>query len=255
MPPTDTVAATHATLGRLGALLPVSPQIAHIDVQREAVRRLEDAGYTAAWANEMIGGKDVFTQLAVLLAETTHLVFGTCIANIWARPPQTANAAAATLAQAYPGRFVLGLGVGYPHQAGSVGLDYGKPLTAMRDYVAAMASPTQPATPAAPFATILGANGPRMLALAADIADGAMPAMTPPEFTQSARHALGPDKLLITLLDSTTDHGRPSTIAELVRRHLEASADHVILGLPMGGDFTTGIDHLQHLATALTDIT
>lgn len=148
---------------------------------------------------------------------------------------------------------MLGLGVGYPHQAASVGLSFDKPLTAMRDYVAGMTSLTQPATPSAPFATILGGNGPNMLALAAEITDGAMPAMKPPEFTQSARHALGPDKLLITLLDSTTKDGHPTAIAELVGQHLAAGADHVILGLPMGGDFTAGVDHLEHLATALTD--
>jgi alkanesulfonate monooxygenase SsuD/methylene tetrahydromethanopterin reductase-like flavin-dependent oxidoreductase (luciferase family) len=57
----------------------------------------------------------------VLLAATEQMVFGTGIANIWARSPQTAHGAAALLAQAYPDRFVLGLGVGYPQQAESVG--------------------------------------------------------------------------------------------------------------------------------------
>lgn len=43
-------------------------------------------------------------QLAVLLAATERMVFGTSIANISARPAQTMHAAAAQLAQAYPGR-------------------------------------------------------------------------------------------------------------------------------------------------------
>lgn len=60
-------------------------------------------------------------HLAVLLAATKRMVFGTGIANIWARQPQTMHAAAAFLAQAYPGRFVLGLGVGYPHAFDHIG--------------------------------------------------------------------------------------------------------------------------------------
>jgi alkanesulfonate monooxygenase SsuD/methylene tetrahydromethanopterin reductase-like flavin-dependent oxidoreductase (luciferase family) len=105
------------------------------DLQREAVRRLEHAGYRAAWTNEGVGGKDAFVQLAVLLAATERMVFGTSIANIWARQPQTAHGAAALLAQAYPDRFVLGLGVGYPYQAASVGREFGSPLATMRDYL------------------------------------------------------------------------------------------------------------------------
>ena len=73
-------------------------------------------------------------QLAVLLSATERMVFGTCIANIWARPAQTMHAAAAQLAQAYPGRFVLGLGVGYREQAASIGQEFGSPLATMRDY-------------------------------------------------------------------------------------------------------------------------
>ena len=59
-------------------------------------------------ANEAIGGKDALVQLAVLMAATERMVFGTGIANIWARSAQTTHGAAALLAQPYPGRFVLG---------------------------------------------------------------------------------------------------------------------------------------------------
>jgi alkanesulfonate monooxygenase SsuD/methylene tetrahydromethanopterin reductase-like flavin-dependent oxidoreductase (luciferase family) len=80
-----------------------------MDLQRAAVSRLEDAGCRAAWTNEVIG-KDALVQLAVLLGATSRMVFGTCIANAWVRPAPTLGAAAAQLAQAHPGRFVLGLG-------------------------------------------------------------------------------------------------------------------------------------------------
>src|ERR1700735_1100005 len=74
-----------------------------------------------AWTHETVGGKDPFVQLALLLPATDRMTFGIGIANVWARAPQTAHGAAAQLAQAYPGRLALGLGVGYPEQAAAVG--------------------------------------------------------------------------------------------------------------------------------------
>ena len=82
-------------------------------------------------------------QLAILLAATERMAFGTSIANIWARAPQTAHGAAALLSQAFPDRFVLGLGVGYPHQAASVGREFGRPVGTMREYLDQMGAPTQ----------------------------------------------------------------------------------------------------------------
>jgi alkanesulfonate monooxygenase SsuD/methylene tetrahydromethanopterin reductase-like flavin-dependent oxidoreductase (luciferase family) len=173
--------AARRALGPVGALLPVSfTDPLSIDTQREAVGRLERAGYRAAWTNEVIGGKDALVQLAVLLAATERMVFGTAVANIWARQPQTAHGAAAVLAQACSGRFVLGLGVGYPQQAASTGREFGSPLATMRDYLDRMAAPTQPPAPDVTYPRIIAANGPKMLALAAEVADGAVPAGRPP---------------------------------------------------------------------------
>ena len=99
-------------LGPVGAFLPTSvTDVPPVGLQRDAVRRFERAGYRSAWTNEVIG-KDALVQLAVLLAASERIVLGTGIANIWARPPQTAQGTAAQLAEAYPGRLVLGLGVG-----------------------------------------------------------------------------------------------------------------------------------------------
>lgn len=199
------VTATRQALGPVGVCLPVSftgtPEATPL---REAARRLEDAGYSAVWTNEVIG-KDALVQLAVLLAETKRVVLGTCIANIWARPAQTMHAAAAQLAQAYPGRLALGLGVGYPEQAASVGREFGSPLTTMRDYLDRMDSATWPPAPDAPYPRIVAANGPKMLALAGESADGAFPGGLPPEFTAEARQLLGPDKLLIVGLSVARD--------------------------------------------------
>jgi probable F420-dependent oxidoreductase len=203
---TTVVEAARRALGPVGVFLPFSRTSASsADLQREAVRRLERAGYRAAWTNEAVGGKDAFVQLAVLLAATGRMVFGTGIANIWARAPQTAHGAAALLAQAFPGRFVLGLGVGYPQQAASVGREYGRPVATMRGYLDQMTAPTQLPAPDVAYPKIIGANGPKMLALSGEIADGALPAMTPPEFTAQARQLLGPDKLLVVGLGVVAD--------------------------------------------------
>jgi probable F420-dependent oxidoreductase len=200
------VEAARGALGPVGVFLPFFGTGApSADLQREAARRLERAGYRAAWTNEAVGGKDALVQLAVLLAVTERMLFGTGIANIWARQPQTAHGAAALLAQAFPGRFVLGLGVGYPQQAASVGRDFGRPLATMRHYLDQMAAPTQLPAPDVAYPRIIGANGPKMLALAGELADGAMPALVPPEFTAQARQLLGPDKLLVVGLAVVAD--------------------------------------------------
>jgi probable F420-dependent oxidoreductase len=200
-----TVDAARRALGPVGAFLPVTFTVAQpVDVQRAAVGRLERAGYRTAWTNEGVG-KDALVQVAVLLAATERMTFGTGIANIWARAPQTAHAAAALLAQAYPGRLVLGLGAGYPEQAAAVGREFGRPLASMRDYLERMAAPTMTPAPDAPYARIVAANGSKMMALAGELADGALPAGLPPAFTTQAREALGPGKLLVVALPVITD--------------------------------------------------
>jgi probable F420-dependent oxidoreductase len=200
------VDAARQSLGPVGAYLPVPFTSAPpIDLQREAVGRLERAGYRTAWVNEPVGGKDPFVQLALLLPATERMTFGTGIANIWARAPQTAHGAAAMLAQAYPGRLVLGLGAGYPQQAAAVGREFGSPLAAMRDYLERMAAPTTTPAPEASYPRIVAANGPKMIALAREMADGVLPAGLPPAFTAQAREALGPGKLLVVGLSVITD--------------------------------------------------
>ena len=255
---TDTaVDAARKALGPVGVCLPVSfTATPSVESQREAVGRLERAGYGAVWTNEVIG-KDALVQLATLLGATERMVFGTCIANIWARPAQTMHAAAAQLAQAYPGRFVLGLGVGYPEQAASVGREFGKPLATMRDYLQEMQAPTFPPAPDAPYARIVAANGPKMLALAGEAADGALPATMPPELTARARRQLGPDKLLVVGVSVAAagdeDHAKATareTVSD-VKEHLAAGADHVTLLLGIGGEFAAGVDQLERLAPAL----
>jgi probable F420-dependent oxidoreductase len=185
-------------------------------------------------------------QLAVLLAATERMVFGTGIANVWARQPQTAHGAAALLAQAFPGRFVLGLGAGYPQQAASVGREFGSPLATMRDYLDQMTAPTQLPAPDVAYPKIIGANGPKMLALSGEIADGAMPAMVPPEFTAQARQLLGPDKLLVVGLAVVAD-ADPDRAKATARQRVAGR-----LGLP--GTYAATLAQLGYSEREITEV-
>ncbi|MDP9168811.1 MAG: TIGR03620 family F420-dependent LLM class oxidoreductase, partial [Actinomycetota bacterium] len=237
--------AARRAMGRVGAFLPVTfTETPSAGAQRDAVGRLERAGYRCAWTNE-VTGKDAFVQLAVLLAATERMVFGTGVANIWVREPQTASAAAAQLAQAYPGRFVLGLGVGYPQQAASTGRDFGRPLATMRDYQSRMGEQTWPPRPDAAHPRIIAANGPKMLALAAETADGALPASLPPEHTALARQVLGPYKLLVVGLSVVADPD-PVRARDVARQTVATS-----LRSPA---YAKAIASLGYAATEITDV-
>jgi probable F420-dependent oxidoreductase len=171
---------------------------ATIDEEREAARRIEELGYGSLWAGEVIGGKEAFAHQAVLLAATQRMVTGTGIANIWARHPATMQAGAATLGAAYPGRFMLGIGVSHAPIVERSGQTYDRPLTRMVQYLDGMDQvAAEVPTTDVPVPRVLAALGPKMLALARDRADGAHPYFVPVEHTPLARQILGPDRLLI----------------------------------------------------------
>ncbi|HEY2673606.1 MAG TPA: TIGR03620 family F420-dependent LLM class oxidoreductase [Rugosimonospora sp.] len=278
MAASSVVDAARRALGPVGVSMPVTfTSTAPVDEQRAAVRRLERVGYRTAWTNEVIG-KDALAQLAVLLAATERMALGTCVANIWARSPQTAHSAAAYLAEAYPDRFTLGLGVGFPQQAESVGREFGSPLATMRAYITGMDSQTWPPAPDTAYPRILGANGPKMLALAGEIADGALPAGLPPEHTARARQLLGPDKLLVVgqsvVVDDDRDRARATarqvvstwsdlasfrtTLAELgyPAEEIAERNDRVVDGLVAhGGPDTVAAKVRAHLAAGADHVT
>lgn len=159
---------------------------------------IEELGYSTLWLPDTVG-RDPFAHIAWLASQTTTLCFATGIANIFHRHPGPMKQAANTLGEQSGGRFALGLGVSHgPLVAGLRGLDYSKPLTKMREYLAAMdaqpyrgqiADDEQPPT-------LLAALGPKMLELAAEAADGAHPYWTTPDHTATAREIMGADALL-----------------------------------------------------------
>lgn len=77
--------------------------------QRDLVRELEDLGYTDVWSSEA-NGADAFTPLALASQWAPSLRLGTAIVPAYTRGPALLAQSAATLADAAPGRFVLGIG-------------------------------------------------------------------------------------------------------------------------------------------------
>lgn len=159
---------------------------------QEVASELEELGYGAIWFGEATG-REAFTHASVLLAGTKRIVIATGIANIYARDPVAMSAAQKTLTEAYPGRFLLGLGVSHgPLVEQMRGHRYEKPISAMRAYLDAMdKAPFNAVAPVSKPVRVLAALGPKMLRLAAERADGAHPYNVNPEHTAQARQILG----------------------------------------------------------------
>ena len=162
-----------------------------------AARELEAIGYPVIWIPETLGNKEIFSHAAILLAATTRIAVASGIANIHARDPMAMANAAKTLGEAYPGRFVLGIGVSHAPSVTLRGGSYGRPVETMRAYLDAMrAAQFGAPEPDPPVPLLLAALGPRMLELAAERADGAHPYFVPVEHTRFARQHLGPEPFL-----------------------------------------------------------
>jgi len=165
--------------------------------EEDAATELAALGYSVAWIPEVIGSKEAIAHAAILLAGSSSLVVATGIANIHARDPMAMAGAARALGEAYPGRFVLGLGVSSERSVTLRGGTYGPPLATMRAYLEAMASaPYAGPQPDPPVPLVLAAVNPRMLELAAERADGAHPFLAPVEHTAFARQVVGREPCL-----------------------------------------------------------
>jgi probable F420-dependent oxidoreductase len=164
---------------------------------RRAAQLIEELGFGALWVAEAVG-RDPLVASAVLLSATKRIPLATGIANIYARDPMAMAAGQKTLAEAYPGRFLLGLGVSHAHLVSNVRKhDYSKPYSYMVDYLGRMDESLFMARgPEEDPGRVLAALGPKMLQLAAESANGAHPYFTTPEHTMIARDTMGADALL-----------------------------------------------------------
>jgi len=179
---------------------------------QEAAAEIESLGFGAIWIPEALG-REAFSSAGMLLAGTSRIVIATGIANIWVRDPMAMAGAQKTLTEGYPDRFLLGIGVSHAPLVGMRGHDYGKPLSAMRRYLDAMASaPFMAVPPSTEPATVIGALAPKMLELAAERTKGAHPYFVPPEHTAFARQKMGKGPLLApeqaVILETDADKAR-----------------------------------------------
>ena len=182
-------------------------------VVRSAARELEELGYGALWYPEPLIARECFAAGAMLLAATERIPVAAGIANLWARDAMTMATGERTLAEAFPGRFLLGLGVSHAEQVAAHGFEYSKPVSMMRDYLDRMDATSYIAhAPDTPAPRVLAALRPRMLELARDRTAGAHPYFVPVEHTRRAREILGDGKLLATkqtvVLETDADEAR-----------------------------------------------
>ena len=202
-------------LGRVGiwtGILDAVPSSQGAEFAAEA----EELGYGAIWYPEAVG-RDAFVRAALLLAGTPSIKVATGIANIYARDPMTTANAQRTIEEAFPGRFLLGLGVSHAHLVQDVRKhDYSRPYSYMREFLVRMGeAPFFAHGPSDLPEMVLAALGPRMLRLSAEAAAGAHPYFVPPEHTAFAREVMGPGAALypeqMAVLD--TDAGAARALA------------------------------------------
>ncbi|QKG27488.1 TIGR03620 family F420-dependent LLM class oxidoreductase [Actinomadura verrucosospora] len=216
---------------------------------REAAAEIEELGYGAVWFGEAFG-RDSAGQAWLLLSATRRIAVASGIANIAFRDPIAMAGAARTLGEAFPGRYLLGLGghrVGDPGELDGYAMPkVGRPVPMMRAYLDAMDAVPVHAVPADPAPRrVLAALGPKMLELAAERTWGAHPYFVPVEHTVLARKTMGPDAFLgveqAVVLDAD-----PGRAREIARAHVAGyvhAAEHQrasVRRLGYGDDDMTG---------------
>ena len=210
-------------LGKLGVWVSMDSMTAA--AAAAFAKRVEDWGYAALWIPES-GGRNALVHSSWLLANTQRLIVATGIANIYARDAMAMANGQRGLSEQSDGRFLLGIGVSHrPMVQGVRGHSYGKPVSTMRSYLEAMrAAPYRAPMPREQPLTVVAALRPRMMALSAELADGAHPYNTTPQHTAKARSMLGPGKLLCpevwVLLETDAATAR-SAAREALSRYLQ----------------------------------
>jgi probable F420-dependent oxidoreductase len=163
----------------------------------EAAKLVEQLGYGAWW----VGGSPHVPDIRPVLEATSTMVAATGILNVWSNDPGETAAADAALRADFPGRFMLGVGIGHPEATS----DYRRPLRTMRAFLDGLdASPTPPPADE----RCLAALGPKMLDLAGERTAGTHPYFTTVDHTRFARERLGSGKLVAPELACVVDTDR-----------------------------------------------
>jgi probable F420-dependent oxidoreductase len=151
----------------------------------EQLQEIEALGYGAIWA----GGSPAadLSWVDPILDATTTLQLATGIVNIWTADAGPIAESFHRIDKSYPGRFLLGLGVGHPE----AGHEYKKPYDALTEYLDALDEHGVPKD-----RRVVAALGPQVLKLSARRSAGAHPYLTTPEHTAQARELIGPEAFI-----------------------------------------------------------
>jgi probable F420-dependent oxidoreductase len=151
----------------------------------EQLQAIEALGYGAIWA----GGSPAAELKWVdpILGATDTLQLATGIVNIWTADAGPTAESFHRIEKAYPGRFLLGIGVGHPEKD----TEFKKPYDALTEYLDKLDEYGVPKD-----CRVVAALGPQVLKLSARSSAGAHPYLTTPEHTAQARELLGPEAFL-----------------------------------------------------------
>lgn len=146
---------------------------------------IEALGYGSVW----VGGSPPaeLAWVEPILEATTTLQVATGIVNIWSDKAGPVAESFHRIDRAYPGRFLLGIGVGHPEAIA----EYRKPYDALVEYLDQLDEHGVPAN-----RRVVAALGPQVLKLSGRRSAGAHPYLTTPEHTAQARELLGPSAFL-----------------------------------------------------------
>ena len=146
----------------------------------EQAVEIEKLGYGALW----IGGSPAgdLSYVEPLLEQTETLQVATGIVNVWTAPADQVAEAYHRVEDAYPGRFLLGVGIGHPEHTD----EYRKPYDVLVEYLDALDAAKVPTS-----RRVVAALGPKVLKLAAQRSAGAHPYLTTPTHTGQARELIG----------------------------------------------------------------
>jgi probable F420-dependent oxidoreductase len=147
----------------------------------EQAVEIEKLGYGAVW----IGGSPAgdLEYVEPILERTESLRVATGIINVWTAPAEQVAEAYHRVEEAYPGRFLLGIGIGHPEHTE----EYRKPYDVLVEYLDALDEAKVPTS-----RRVVAALGPKVLKLSAQRSAGAHPYLTTPQHTGEARNLLGP---------------------------------------------------------------
>ncbi|MGH2844090.1 MAG: TIGR03620 family F420-dependent LLM class oxidoreductase [Solirubrobacteraceae bacterium] len=190
-------------LGRFG--LWIGRALAH-EHYGEAARLAEELGFGVLW----LGGSPRLPKLRAMLESSTRIVIASGIVNVWAYEPAELAAEFTALDSEFPGRVLLGIGIGHPENT----REYQSPLRRMRSFLDGIAAAERPVPRER---MVLAALGPKMLDLSLERTLGAHPYFTPPAHTRFARERLGEAALVAPEQAVVIDPGDPVAAREVAR--------------------------------------